>query len=273
VVLDRATGKEHSTRPVKPDEQVLALSSTGAMVAIGYKTLALVDVQTGKPRSSLKGHKHGINAARFSGDDHTIVTASGSSYTPADYTARVWNVEDGKERHKLKGHAGNVLAVTLADAESVVAVDWFGRLIRWSLTTGKPVHDLTPPFAPTSGPSLYGSRDVALSRSGEYVATHRCADDGGPGPTHVWRAADGSVVCEIANAISGVALSDDGRTAAAIVWTEPATWDAVLFDVASGREIARVACDGDTGLAFTPDGSRFLWGNGGALLELTVPRA
>ncbi|WP_159090696.1 WD40 repeat domain-containing protein [Aquimarina aquimarini] len=82
--------------------RVLNFSPCGKMIISGYMTLVLWDLNSFKRLFSLKGHKHMVNGVQFSPDSKMIASVSGASYTPHDYTLRVWNSNDGKLIHKLK---------------------------------------------------------------------------------------------------------------------------------------------------------------------------
>jgi len=101
----------------------VAFAKDGAALAAGTPAkdrdgLVVLDVTTGKPVQTLKGHKETIEAAYFSADA-TVLTSAGY-----DATVRVWNLADGTESAALKGHKRGVRAVAVsADGKRIASAN------------------------------------------------------------------------------------------------------------------------------------------------------
>lgn len=98
-----------------------AFSPDGQRVLGGCKTLSVFDAATAKKVATLKGHKHEVNAARFSPDGTRIATGSGENWTPADHSVRIWDAASGAEQRRIKLD-GMVRGVEWLDDDTLVAL-------------------------------------------------------------------------------------------------------------------------------------------------------
>jgi hypothetical protein len=100
----------------------------------------LRDAATGKPLCEPLGHptRGRINAARFSADGRSVVTAS------SDGTARLWDAATGRARGLPMAHANSVHDAAISpDGRVVVTGSGDGTARLWDARTGRP---LAPPL-------------------------------------------------------------------------------------------------------------------------------
>ena len=90
-----AHGKSASSVAVSPDGKTLATSSDDG-------TIKLWDAETRKERTTLRGHKGGVNYATFNHDGTLLASAS------HDKTVKLWDVATGQTVATLEGHTGQV---------------------------------------------------------------------------------------------------------------------------------------------------------------------
>ncbi|THW94391.1 WD40 repeat protein [Aureobasidium pullulans] len=85
-----------------------------------------------KPYMTLKGHKRGVAAVRFSPNGKWIASCS------ADCTIKVWNAQTGTLVHTLEGHLAGVSTISWAPDSIVLASGSDDKSIRlWDVRTGK----------------------------------------------------------------------------------------------------------------------------------------
>ncbi|MBC8114657.1 MAG: WD40 repeat domain-containing protein, partial [Candidatus Saccharimonas sp.] len=101
----------------------VAFAKDGAVLAAGTPArdrdeLVVLDVTTGKPVQTLKGHKEAVEAAHFSADASVLTSACYGA------TVRVWNLADGTETAALKGHKRGIRAVAMsADGKRIASAN------------------------------------------------------------------------------------------------------------------------------------------------------
>ena len=71
------------------------------MTGSADNTARIWDLETGRTRVVLKGHRDTVSAVGFSPDGRYVVTGS------YDGTARVWDVETGEQLLELRGGASD----------------------------------------------------------------------------------------------------------------------------------------------------------------------
>src|SRR5207248_4243773 len=91
----------------RPDGKVLA--------TVADQVVKLWDVDTGKERSSFRGHTNAITGLVFSPDGKNLVTAS------YDQTLILWDAATGKPERTLKGHRVALTAVAFSPDGKMIA--------------------------------------------------------------------------------------------------------------------------------------------------------
>jgi WD40 repeat protein len=114
----------------------LCFSPDGSRVGSGGKAIILFDTTTWKKELSLKGHRHEIQSATYSPDGARVYTASGSHYTPADWSVRAWDAASGAELWRWKGPTSVYAVAASPDGASVAAADRNGRVVLLDAVTG-----------------------------------------------------------------------------------------------------------------------------------------
>ncbi|MCP4111117.1 MAG: hypothetical protein GY749_37255 [Desulfobacteraceae bacterium] len=166
-----------------------ALSSDDRVLAVGgfmatftgnnhedIGRIRLINFQTGKLRTLLKGHENVINALAFSPDGNKLISGSG------DETARIWNIRSGKTLHVLKGHTNDIYAVAFSsDGKLALTGSDDHTLKLWNVRTGVLIRTLeghdddvtSAAFTPDGKYILSGSYDKTIrlwnGRSGKFV--------------------------------------------------------------------------------------------------------
>jgi COMPASS component SWD3 len=81
---------------------------------------------------TLKGHKRGVAAVKFSPDGKWIASCS------ADCTLKIWSAATGALQHTLEGHLAGISTLAWSPDSRVLASGSDDKLIRlWNATTGK----------------------------------------------------------------------------------------------------------------------------------------
>ncbi|MEV2198270.1 helix-turn-helix domain-containing protein [Streptomyces phaeochromogenes] len=114
-----------------PDGRLLALA-TGRSED---HTVQLWDASTGRLRTTLTGHTHGVTSVTFSPDGRLLATASSE-----DRTVRLWDTSTGYLRTTLTGHTHGVTSVTFEPDEDPVLATASSedRTVRlWDTSTGR----------------------------------------------------------------------------------------------------------------------------------------
>ena len=206
-------------------DKCLALSSDGRTVASGHHhytsgnhhyTIDLWDIETGKHKKTLKGHKESIESLAFSPDGKTL--ASGS----LDNTIILWDVAKGKRKKTLKKHANEIRKVMFSpDGKTLLSYDRSTILKLWEVETGKLIYSLRDhaDIATSISLSPDGLTLVSGSQNG-YIL--------------MWDVATGKnkkTFKAHKNSVTSVSYSPDGLTLASTSWDKPIH----LWDVSTGK--------------------------------------
>jgi RNA polymerase sigma factor (sigma-70 family) len=220
-----ADGKELRRLDVGELPGAIALSPKGdaLAVAVGDKTIRLIDVAAGKDAVSFSGHQRGLLALAITPGGRTVVTADGHS------AIRLWGPTTGRERGRLEvGEGPGWVLRLLGDGTSLLSRDADGALRVWDLATGRErrrfnvplagraFFDVSPDGKTVAGAVSEGDREyaVALVELATGRVSHKLR---GPWPC-------------------GGAFTPDGRTLVAWYFDRTArVWDAV-----GGRKLREV---------------------------------
>jgi WD40 repeat protein/tRNA A-37 threonylcarbamoyl transferase component Bud32 len=236
----RATLQEHNggvgALAFTTDGTLLAAAIEGkpAVGKPGFPSpeIILVDVGSGQPRSTLRGHSAPIHALAFSPDGKRL--ASGSM----DATVKLWDVTAGKEMASLPGHSDIVQSVAFsADGKTLASPSSDGSVKLWTVATGQeraslPLRAWAVAFAP-DGQTLAVAGDGGL-----HLCDAVTGQQGGVLPDPRWRA-------------HALAFSQDGRTLAIATGHITRVLDGLL---AQAPRVLTEHSAPATAVAFTPDG-------------------
>jgi WD40 repeat protein/class 3 adenylate cyclase len=201
------------------------------------------DAQTGKEAARFQGDPNTMLRAAFSPDGKTILS------TNKDFTLTIWDAATHQPLHVLRGHTGLPTFRFSADGKYIISLgssgdDTTARL--WDAQTGA----LLQTFIGHTQPLTWGD----VSADGKQVLTVSNAD----GTVRVWDVATGKEVQRFGITSNGGVISPDGKQ---VLVTD--VTDAVLYDVASGKELKRLiglSGDATSVVAFSPDGKLGLVG-------------
>jgi len=187
------------------------------VVASDDKIARLWDALTGEELAVLRGHKGDVNSVAFSPDGSRVVTAS------SDGTARLWDALTGEELAVLRGHEGDVNSVAFSpDGSRVVTASSDGTARLWDAATRNEFVDRRGPedsilFAAFSSD---GTRVLATNQPGNHPK--RGARD-----------------------VEEMDILEPGGNGTAII-----------YDVATTRELLRANEPSTHAVCFSPDGKR-----------------
>ena len=164
-----ASGKQvFSTLRATKQTEPLAIDPDGRYVISPYgydkATLAIFDLVSGVFQRTLQGHQGDINAIDFLSAGRLISASD-------DHTLRVWDLESEICLQILRNeHTDSVqTVVTVPKPDRAVSAGADGQIIRWDLSTGRPVR---PPvtFAP---PTSWTEQYMFIDQRGHFAVTNK----------------------------------------------------------------------------------------------------
>jgi eukaryotic-like serine/threonine-protein kinase len=255
-------------------------NGAGTLLVTASENAHVWDAKSGNLLAELKGHKDGLNTARFDPSGSRVVTSS------ADNTARVWRADDGEPLLELLGHTDDVLeAIFSPDGRSIVttSADKTGRL--WDAETGLVATELRghtdivygASFSPngrlimtTSWDGTARIWDAAIQARNELqndnhaVRSALFSPDGSRVLTtsqdnrvRIWDAENGELILLLDGSVAGTGavFSPNGRYIAALTDNETLS----VWDGASGSSVATInEVRDDEVFSFSEDGTRLL---------------
>ena len=111
-------------------------------VQVRDKTVLLWDVQTGKQRFTLNGHKDVVNMLMFSPDSTMLASSS------SDKTVFLWDVQTGEVLKMLVGHTDLVREVMFSPDGKMVA-SASAEILVWDALLGERLYALEAPVSLT----------------------------------------------------------------------------------------------------------------------------
>lgn len=166
---DPVTGERRSVLP-KVGNSELAVSPAG-LVAVGDDEgkVHVVDAEGASERAVIAAHSGAVTELAASRDGTSWITAGEDG-------VKVWDVATGRLLRTLPGATGKVHALAVSPIDgTVVAVDWRGTLLAWSLADGTLLASYKTVFPaqlsgsygiavnPTTGAALVGAGDGTLA--------------------------------------------------------------------------------------------------------------
>ena len=235
----------------------LAFSQDSKLLAsyAGDKKLRLIDMGTGKITKQFELNKHIKNRNAFTSRYHCLeFLPNGRSLLLADAreaTVRLIDIETGQEIRAFPFHGNVALA---HDAKAFAVADANSRLLLVEIATGKELLKLDHP--PSTDVNLAFGRNDKMLAAVDFN-----------GDVHLWDLATGKLLHTLTprgvvakngkefllGPIRSVNFSPDGRS---LLATHGGY--VVIWDVASGKEIRRLGCDGMRKVIFYRDGKLLL---------------
>ncbi len=238
-----ALGK-HISRPIEPKRDISSVKfSPDARIMAGVSndsTIILYDTQTGKQKTTLKGHTDEIMSLAFAPDNSML---GSSSY---DRTVRLWEISTGKQIHLLKEDSQQGYSIVFSTDSRMLAnvtQDVRGKktTIRlWSTRTGGKIR----PFKNTLRMYNPESYDVMVSPDNRTIVSVS------ENKTKLWNVRTGRLGHEF-----------EGRFAISPDWSLYASTKQdkiLLWDMGTGKEIKTLTGfkTGNAPLVFSPDGKK-----------------
>ena len=243
---------------VLPESGAAAVEADHGVVVFGRQdgSVVLLDLRTGRRRALAGRVTSPITVASFAAGGATLATGEENG----DVT--LWDVRTGAVRTTMSAHTGSVRgAVFSPDGSMLYTASYDGSVIAWDVTGTR---SLVSPFRFTKARSLSTWADA--TRGGLFALS--------PGPDRValWRLPAHELRGELRAPIGGVrgiALSRDGKLAAAV-----GDRQGVLWDIRSRRVLREIPVGehGANGVAISSDDHTWAIGeeDGAAILIFDV---
>jgi WD40 repeat protein len=230
--------------------QSVAFSPDGSLVAIGNNNgnIHLREMESGKDRTVLKGHKGWISHMAFSPDGTQLASVSGFVN---DKTVRLWNTATGEELAVIENDLWPPQSVAFSPDGEVVAFGTAdGSINLWQVASG-------PGDIEVLESQRGGVYSLAYSPDGSILAAG--ANDG---TIRLWEVASGTMqtmleghqkmVRDLAFRADGEMLASASHDGSVRVW-----------QVSTGQEQQVYQSRGDVvqGVAWSPDGTRLAMGS------------
>lgn len=222
---------------ISPDGQVLASSLR--------QTIQLWNLQLGKGRRSLRGHRDWVTALAFSPDGQMLASSS------LDQTIKLWNLATGQLLHTFR--AGRMTCLQFSpDGKKLVAASRIGRwadgaispggIQQWALATGQAL--------PTIGTEQVAA--LAFSKNGRILAS-------GLSNVQLWDAETRHLLHRLnTGEVTALTFSLDDRTLIS------ASSRTKFWHVASGALLQTLKAS-SSDLALSPDGQLLVTSSGGTI--------
>jgi WD40 repeat protein/predicted Ser/Thr protein kinase len=266
-IWDAATGREVRRFDQPGEVRALTFSPDGTLLATtDNDRVVFWDVATGKSKRTIRRREGrpadevlhtvwengALAALAFTPDGRWLVTGETAVNDNAGFrggpdlgTVRVWEVGSGRQVLLLRGQIGAVGGLSLSPDGRRMA--WCG----WEIGKGPTVCEWERLRTSATIPlgKWRAAGPVAVSPDGRLAA---CCDGG----VQVYDTASGQPVQSPPTLVRfgplGVAFSQDGkRVAGGLI---PGSWDTPVWDVATGRQVARLKNrSAARGIAFSPD--------------------
>ncbi|MCG9129046.1 hypothetical protein JT359_15770 [Candidatus Poribacteria bacterium] len=213
--------KIHETDDLIFEIPFLVFSPDGNLLACFIdNAIQIWDVNTGRKKKRLKGHKNVVSTVAFSSDNRTLVSAS------YDNTIRVWDVDTGKEKKELIGYGGAFREVSLSADTQLLSLSGIGTGVThlWNTNTGQ--HENT--FIKHKKPVWGG----VLSSDGSKFANHSLLKK----TIHLWDVNTGKLIKLNGprNHVSGIKFSRDGKMLASWGLSRNRKYNILHYDVETG---------------------------------------
>lgn len=237
----------------------VAFSPSGQLLATGdfTGTVKIMDVQAGKEKVVLRGHKDKVRSLAFK-DENLLASASGK-------TIILWDVTTCKEKAVLRGHRESVTCVRFSPDGRLLASSSHDRTVKlWDTKTWQERARFEDHMGPVYGGVAFSPDSKILA-----VATGHENEETYPGEVKLWDVARGEVVAvwqKLPSEVQAVAFSPDGKTLAAGCFSYPRgkmRGFVKLCDVERRRQVASYHVhDAQVhSLAFAPHGGFLLTGS------------
>jgi RNA polymerase sigma factor (sigma-70 family) len=242
---DPADGKEQHHLDLGEWPGAIALSPKGETlaVAVGGRTVRLLDLAGGRDAVTAGGHHREIVGLVATRDGRTVATAD-------RYGAiRLWDATTGRERGRLEVPGASMGFRLLGDGVTLLSRDSDQMMRLWDLTTGRERRRFKTPFN--------YARVFDVSPDDKTVAAV-APEEGAKYPIALMELATGQVSHKLQGPWPlGLGFAPDGRSL--VVWYHDDT--VRVWDVAGGRELRQFRFDPPPGphsgrylAALSPDG-------------------